>query len=174
LHPCGVKPVGAADIGHGTIQHHIACLAAAEVKHHLRGQFQPRQGKGRVHAAFEPVTRVRGDLQRAPGRGDGDRVPVGGFKEHIGGGLGAARMLAPHDARKAFGRFVIGNQHHAGGKGVAFAVKRQQLLAALGGGNVQAALHLGRIEHMQRAVQVIGEEVGDIDQRRDRAQANGQ
>ena len=39
--------------------------------------------------------------------------------------------------------------------------------------NAQVALHLGDVENVQRTVQVVGEPVGHIHQRRDRAKADG-
>ena len=169
----GVEPVGARGVGHRAVHHEVGRRAAAEVEDHRRGKVQPRKGEGGVHAAFEAIAGVGVDLQR-PARGrDGDRVPESGFEEDVGRLGGAAGQLAAHDAGEGFGALVIGNDHHAGGEGVGLAVERQKLLASFRGVDAQGAVDLGGIEHMQRAVEGEGEEVGDIDQRRDRAQADG-
>ena len=56
------------------------------------------------------------------------------------------------------------------GQSIGFVVQRHDLLAALDTVNAQIALHLVRIENVQRAVQVIGEEVRHIDKKRNRPQ----
>ena len=170
--PHGVQPIGTRGIGHRAIHDHLRRLAAAEVEHHLRRQLQPRQGEFRVHAPLEPIARIRVDLERAARRGNRHRVPIGAFKEHIDSLISAARQLAAHDPGKALGALVIHDHHLTGRQRIGLAVQRQQLLAALRGHDPQLARDLGRVEDMQRAVQVIGEEVGDIDQRRNRAQAD--
>jgi hypothetical protein len=55
---------------------------------------------------------------------------------------------------------------------VGAAVERQQRLAVAGAAHGEIALHLRGVEHMQRPGAVVGHEVGDIDQRVDRAQAD--
>ena len=55
---------------------------------------------------------------------------------------------------------------------VGAAVERQQAFAVARAANGEIAIHLLRVEHMQRPGAVIGHEVGDIDQRVDRPQAD--
>ncbi len=67
---------------------------------------------------------------------------------------------------------VIGNHANARIERVGAAVERQQRLAVARAAHGEIALHFRRIEYMQRPGAVIGHEVGDIDQRIDRAQAD--
>ncbi len=170
LHPRRREAIAAGGIRHRAVHHHFGGRATAEIEDHLRRQIEARQGEGRVHAALEPIACVRVDLQCAPGGGDGDRVPEGAFKDHVGGVLGAARQLAAHDSGQTFRSLIVRDQHHPRLHGVGLAVQRQQRLAALGRMDAQLALDLGRVKDVQRAVQREGEEIGDIDQRRDRPQ----
>ena len=55
---------------------------------------------------------------------------------------------------------------------VGSAVQRQQAFAVTGTAHGEMALHLGRVEYMQVAGAVVGHEVGDVDQRVDRPQAD--
>ena len=48
--------------GTRAVDDHVGGLAAAEIEDHLRGKLQPRQGEGRVDAAFEAVAGVGVDL----------------------------------------------------------------------------------------------------------------
>ena len=82
-------------------------------------------------------------------------------------------MQATHDATDGFNAIVVADHGHAGLHGVFFVVQRDQHFAALCRVNAQVASDLVRVKHVQRAVAVIGEEVGDIDQSRDRAKADG-
>ena len=56
---------------------------------------------------------------------------------------------------------------------VGLLVQRQQFLAAPGQMHAQVPLHLVGVEHVQRPIPVVGEIVGDIHKRRNRAQADG-
>ena len=67
---------------------------------------------------------------------------------------------------------VIRDDRHARLQGIGLAVQGQEALALNRRPHHQIALHLGRVEHMQRAVQVEGEKVGDVDQHRNRPQAD--
>ena len=169
----GVKGVVAGGVGRAAVLHDVRGLTAAEIKDHLGGKVQTGQGEGRVNAAFKTVARVGIDFQRAPGGGNGDRVPIGGFEENLGGVGGAAGRLAAHDPGEGQGGAVVGDQHRPGGDAVGFAVERQQGFAAHGRVDAQRAGDFGGVKDMQRAVQAIGEDVGDIDEGRDRAQADG-
>ena len=168
----GIEAVVPGGVGHRAIDHDLRRLAAAEIEDHLRRQRQPGQGEGRIDAPLEPVAGVGTDLQRAAGGGDGHRIPIGGFDENVGGGRGAARGFAAHDARERLRAGIVGDEHHAGGCVVGPAVERRQLLSAAGGMDAEIALDLACVEDMERAVQAEGEVVGDIDEGRDRAEAD--
>ena len=172
-HAGGVQLVGAGGVDGRAVLHDFGRLAAAKIKDHLRRKLQPRKGEGRVDAAFKAVAGVRVDFQRAPGGGNGDRVPVGAFHENVGGVGRTARRLATHDPGKGFRAVIIADHHLAFGQGIGLAVQRQQRLTLTGGADDKVAGHFGRVEDVQGAVQSKGEVVGDIHQSRDRAQADG-
>ena len=66
----------------------------------------------------------------------------------------------------------IGDGAVLGGDGVVAAVQRPERLAAAGAQRQHVAGELRHVEHVQRAAEVDGEEVGDVDQRVDRPQAD--
>ena len=173
LRPRRVQPVGAGGVGGGARLDHMARLAATEVEDQLRRQLKPVAGEGRVHAALEAVAGIRVDAQRPPGRRDPDRLPVGAFKEHVRGRLGHARGLAAHDPGEAFGAVVVGDDQIARAQRIGLAVEREQALALGRAAHHQIARDLARVEDVQRAVEVEGEEVGDVHERRNRPQADG-
>ena len=67
---------------------------------------------------------------------------------------------------------VVGDHGHAGLERVGPAVERLELLAGLGEAQAQIAPELSRIEHMQRPAEIHGHQIGDVHERRDRAQAD--
>ena len=81
-------------------------------------------------------------------------------------------MLAAHDAADRLDLIVVGDHHHARLQLVFEAVERQHLLARPRHAHGGIARHLVGVEHVQRPVEVVGHQVGDVDQRRDRAQAD--
>ncbi len=145
----GFELIGAAGIERSTVLGQIRRLAAAEIKDHLGGKIKARQGEGRVDAAFEAIARIGVDLQRTAGGGDGDRIPIGGFDEDIGGLGRAARGLAAHDTGKGFNALVVRDRHLTGAQGVGLAVEGKEFLATGGGMDAQLALDLG--ERQRRA-----------------------
>ena len=124
-HPGRIECVGAGGVRGLAIDGDIGRGAAAEIEDHLGCGFQSRQGEGGVDTAFKPVAGVRVDFEGAACGGGGDRVPVGGFEEHVCGVRCAAGGRAAHDAGEAFGAVVIGDQDLAGLHGVGFAVQRR-------------------------------------------------
>ena len=102
-----------------------------------------------------------------------DRIEEGRFDEDIGRGLGAAGLLAAHDAGNAARGFVVGDHAHGRIERVGLAVERQNLFAVFGHARLHIALELVGIEDMQRPAAVIGDKVGDVDQRRDRPKPDG-
>ncbi len=171
-HPRRIQPVGAADIRHGTGDHRVRWFPAAQLHDHRRRIVQRLHVICRVNAAFIAIARIGIDFQTPSRHRDLDTVPHGGFQEHIGGFPGAARRQTAHDTAHGFHAVVIGNHHHAGGKGMFLFIQPYHGLAALGAVNGQPARHLARVKHMQGAVAVIGEEIRHIHQRRNGAQAN--
>ena len=148
--------------------------AAAELDHHLRREFEPRQHEGRIDAALEAIARVGVDAELAAGLRDVERLPQRRLDQHVGGGLVAARGLAAHDAGERFDAVVVGDHAHGVVERVGLAVERQQLSRrpARGARRDCPCTFVG-VEHMQRPAAVEGDVVGDVDQRVDRAQADG-
>ena len=127
-----------------------------------------------VDPPFEAIARVRVDLERAARVGGAHRIEIGRFDKDIHRVHGTAAFRAAHHTRDAFDLFSVRNQGHAFAEGIFLVVQPHQGLAALGAVDAQAvARDLVRVEHVQRTVAVIGEEVRHIDEERDRAQANG-
>ena len=151
----------------------LAGRAAAELHDHVRGEIEARHVEGRVDAALVAIACIGVDAELAPGLGDVERLPQGQLDENVGGLLGAAGELAADDAGKRFDAIVVGNHAHGGIERVGAAVERKQLLALAGAAHDEIALDLGRVEDVQRAVAVIGDEIGDIDQRVDGAEPDG-
>ena len=140
---------------------------------HAHSQFQPDRREFRVDATFKTIARIGIDFQRAARVGDLHRIPIGAFDEHIHRVLGAAGVQTTHDTRDAFGAVVIRNDHLTRLQRVGFFIERNDFLAAFGTVHTQIAGDLVRVKNVQRAVAIVGEKVGDIDQETDRAQANG-
>ena len=84
-----------------------------------------------------------------------------------------AGALTAHDPAKADGAAGVGDHGHAVGQNIGLAVQRQQLLARPRRAQHDIALQLARVEHVQRPAEVEGQIVGDVDQGRDRPQADG-
>ena len=80
--------------------------------------------------------------------------------------------FAAHDAGERFDAVVVGDHAHGVVERVGLAVERQQLSRRLRAAHDEIALDLGGVEHMQRPAAVVGDEVGDVDERIDRAQAD--
>ena len=89
-----------------------------------------------------------------------------------GGGFVAAGRLAAHHAGHRLHAGGIGDGAILGGHRVVAAVQRAERLAAAGPQRQHVAGQLRHVEHVQRAAEVDGEEVGDVDQRVDRPQAD--
>jgi hypothetical protein len=100
-------------------------------------------------------------------------IPEGAFEDDVHRLLGHAGRGAAHDAGDALGARVVGDHDGALGEGVSLFVERLERLAARGAMDAQIARDAGRVEDVQRAVAVEGEEVRHVHERRDRAQPDG-
>ena len=147
--------------------------ATAEFQHQFGGALQARDHVFRIDAAFEAITRIGDDAERAAGAGDVHRIPQRRFDQHVGGVLVAARMLAAHDAADGFDAIVVGDDDVGGAELVFALVERQHGLALMRAADGQVALDLGGVEDMHRPALVEGHVVGNVDQRVDRTQADG-
>ena len=81
-------------------------------------------------------------------------------------------MLATHDAADVMNHRVVGDNGHGGVECVGLSVKRQNLFAVLGLARHQWAGQLRPVINMQGTPQINRDEVGDIDERRNRLLAN--
>ena len=88
-------------------------------------------------------------------------------------GLVAAGGLAADDAGQRLHARRVGNDAVFRARFYGFTVKAGEFLAIASAKFEEAARDFIRVEHMQRAAEVVGEEVGDVDQGVDRAQAHG-
>jgi hypothetical protein len=151
----------------------FAWRAAAEFEHHARAQIQAGAHEFRVDAAFEPVAGIGDDAEFAAGARRCHRIPERGLDQHVGGAVLAARKLAAHDAGDRFHAVVVGDHAHVGRQRILRAVQRQHLFAGARAPHHQVALHPGRVEHVQRPAAVEGDVIGDVDQRVDRPEPDG-
>ena len=151
---------------------HLAWLAAAQFQHH-RGGGLHRVGHQRgIDAALEALARVGDDLVASAGQRDADRIEQRALDEDRGGGFVAAGRFAADHAGHRLHAGGIGDGAVLGGDGVVAAVQRAERLAAAGPQRQHVAGELRHVEHVQRAAEVDGEEVGDVHQRVDRPQAD--
>ncbi len=165
--------VAARRIRHRPRDDDMRRLAPAQVEHHARGQLHPVAGEGRVDATLEAVAGIRVDAQLAPRRRRAHRVEIRRLDEHVGRPGRAARMQPAHDPADPLRPGIVADEGHGVVEGVFLFVQRDEALAGPRQANMDIARHLGGVEDVQRAGPVVGEVVGDIDQRRDGSQADG-
>ncbi len=92
------------------------------------------------------------------------------FDQNIRGRFGAAGCLAAHDTGQRVDTLIVGDHANQFVEGIGLAVERQQCFAGARTAHRQIAVHFRRIEHVERAAAVVGDEIGNIDQRIDRAE----
>ena len=132
----------------------------------------PGTDECRIDAALEAEARIGLDAQRAAGARRALRIEIGRLDEHVGGLVGAAGVLAAHDAAKAEHARIVGDDAHLLVDLVGLAVEREEVLARLAEPRADRARELVGVIDVQRPAAVVGDVVGDIDQRVDRAQAD--
>ena len=163
----------AAPGGLGAGARGLGRLAAAEFEDHGGGGVERFRQEIGVDAAFEPGAGIAVDLVAAPGECHAHRIEQRAFDEHAGGGFADRGGFAAHDA---------GQRNHAGGVGdddilvrhvIALVIQRAERLAAVAAADGErAAGDLVGVENMQRTAEVVGEEVGQVHERADRAEAD--
>ena len=94
------------------------------------------------------------------------------FDEDVRGGFRTTGRLAAHDAGKGLNGIFIGDDANALIKRISLAVEGEQLLAIPRATNSQVAMHLCRVEHMQRSSTIKGHEIGYVDERVDGPQSD--
>ena len=92
------------------------------------------------------------------------------FDQDVGGCFRAARGLATHDAGEGLHALLVGDHADRLVERIALAVEREQALALTRTPDREIAVHLGGIEHVQRAAAVVSDEIGDVDERVDGTQ----
>ncbi len=154
--------------------HDFARLAAAEVEDHAGRGLDAGHRRGRVDATLEAVAGVGLEPQLAAGRGRADRIEQRRLDEDIdrvGGTAGALAADHPTQAEDAGG---VRDRRHLAVELVDLAVQRVQRFPRLARADEDVARDLVGVEDVQGARDVEGEEVGDVDQGGDRAQADRQ
>ena len=172
LHAVGLQRHLAAPVGHRAGDDEVAGFAAAQLEHGACRQLHAGGHEVGIDPALEAVARVALDLQLAAGRGGADRVEQGGLDEHVGRRAGAARGLAADHAAEAEHAGIVGDDGDGVVGRVFAAVERQELLAPGRQPDMDVAGDLVGIEHVQRTSDIEGIEVGHVDERGDRAQAD--
>ena len=173
-HAGGVERVGPGGVGDGAGMGDLGRLAAAEVEDEAGRHLDAVGRVGGIDAALEAVAGVGIDAETAPGVGGAHGVEPGRLDEDVGGLGGHAAADAAHDAADALGALGVTDKGFGAVEGVGLVVQRREPLAGTGEADGDgAAMHFGRVEDVERAGAVEGDEVGDVDQRRDRAQADG-
>ena len=155
-------------------------LAAAEFQDQLGGQLDAGHQRAGVDGASEAVLGVAGDAGGAAGLGRADRIEPGALDEDVRGLVRAAGALAAHHAAQADRALArgVGDHRHLRGQLVGLAVQRDQVLVAVHAMAAQAGRdlaprQLGGVIDVQRAGAVVGDQVGDVHEGVDRAQADG-
>ena len=146
---------------------------AAKLQHHLGREFQPPTHAFRIDGALETIAGVRIDAGLATRRCNVSGFEPGALDKDAGGRLGGACRFTADDAGKAKRARVVGDDTEAFVERVGLAVERLEAFAGLGHAGVDSAHQLIGIKDVQRAGAIIGDEIGDIDQRVDRPQTDG-
>ena len=111
-------------------------------------------------------------MQPAPGGRRANRIEIGGFDKHRGGVLGAPGGGAADHPGQCHRSVVVGDHRHIGIEIVALVVERRERLARARQAYVNIAGERIDIEDVQRARAIVSDEIGNIDQRRDRSQTD--
>ena len=157
---------------HGPGDHRGTGVAAAQLEDQPRRELGRRQHQLRVEPALEAGAGIALDAEPAAGGRRAQRIEQRHLEHDVGRGVGDAGALAAHDAAEADRPGRVGDHGHAVVEAVGPAVQRLQLLAEPGEAQDEVALELGGVEHVQRPAEIEGQVVGDVDQGRDRPQAD--
>ncbi len=149
--------MGVVVVGPG---HHAAALQHV---HQHAGALQRLHGGLGAHALFKAAAGLGADAQRAGGDAVVGALKRRALEQHAGGVRNDLGLLAAHDARKARGVLIIGDDQHALVQHVLLAVQRGQLLAGLRAAHHDGlVLHLGKVEGVHRVAGLQHHEVGDV------------
>ena len=126
-----------------------------------------------INAALKPGPRVAGQRQGLASTRDAVGVEKRAFDQHVGRCLRTAGMHAAHDAADVVDATVVSDHGHRLAERIGLAVEGLHLLAVAGLAGDQRAAQLCLVIDVQRAAKIEHDEVGDIDQRRNRLLADG-
>ena len=129
---------------------------------------QPVVEERRIDSALEPLARIAGQGELLAGAGNMLGIEIGAFDQHLGGFGRYARMRAAHDPADIVDHRVVGDHRHRRVERVGLAVERLNLLAILRPARHQRPGQLGAVINVQGAAEIDRDEIGDVDQHRDR------
>ena len=172
LRAVGAKAQAPLPARHLARLRHFARRAAAEREDEPRRRLEAGPHEGGIEAALEAVARIALQIELAPGGGGAHRIEQGRLDIDIDRRRGAAAALAADDAAEAQRAGIVGDHRHLGIELVAAPVQGRQLLAPPRAAHGKVAVEFLRVEHMQRPAQIEGDEIGDVDQRGDRPEAD--
>ena len=128
----------------------------------------------RIDAALEAIGRVGGETEALAGPADGLRAKICGLEHDVGRGGVDLGVLSAHDAGDDERLGFVGDDEHAAVELALLAVECGELLVVGGATNDDAvSANLARVEHVQRLTQLEHDEVADVDEIVDRAEADG-
>ena len=141
--------------------------------HHLAGSQQLHQLTGPLDGGEGVRTGIQALLELGAGLGahaqgqgalaDAGAVEAGGLEHHVGGVGDDLAVLAAHDARKAHGPGLVGDDQVVGIELAHLAVQGGQLLALLRpADDDSAALHIAVVEGVHGLAVLQHDVVGDI------------
>ena len=168
--PLGAQHITAPPIRHGAGCDDLRRLAAAQLQDQPRRDLQPVPDKCRVEAALEAIAGVARDVELAAGRRGADRIEERGLDEDLGRRFGAAGRLAADHAAEALHAGAVGDDRHFRIERVFLSVECEQGFAGPREPHRQVAREPAGIEDVQRPVEIEGQKIRDVDERRDRPQ----
>ena len=142
------------------------------VKDELGRDGQPFIKKRWINPPLEALPRVAGQRELLPRACDMLRSKIGAFDQHVGCGVGHTRMFAAHNAADIVHHHVIGDHCHACTECVGLAVERGDLLTVLRLARNERPGEFGAVVNMEWPTKVNRNEIGDINQYRNRLLAN--
>ena len=156
----------------GARTHHLARLSAAELGDEVGRHFRTPEGRGRIEAALEAVARVGldGELASAPRGADG--IEERHLEEDVLRRRRAAARLPADDAAQGLDALRIGDHRDRRVERVALAVEGRHALARARQADGEIARELVGVEDVERAAQIEGHVIGDVDEGRDRPEAD--
>jgi hypothetical protein len=145
--------------------------AAADVENQAGSALDGTPGAAEIDAALETVRGIGTETVAAGTAGNRLRRKEGGFKEQFAGFQRDAAVFAAHDAGHGQRLDVVGDHQYVAVDGDGLLVEQQQLFARSRHAGMHRAFEFGVVEGVQRLAEFEHHVIGDIDQRRNRADA---